>query len=95
MSAIPTKEAEFVDWSENLITVSLSHKTELKLPDDKLSEIQSLHSEVKTLHELCQTASYTKVDMQAKNEKKRRLIHLEEVFVRNNLHNKYFMSETI
>jgi hypothetical protein len=33
--------------------------------------------------------------MQAKNEKKRRLIHLEEVFVRNNLQNNDAMTDTI
>jgi hypothetical protein len=87
MSYFPTKEADFVEWSGNLIAVSTDHKTEWKLPEDKLAEIQALHTEVKALHELCQTASYTKLDMQAKNEKKERLIHLEEVFVRNNLQN--------
>jgi hypothetical protein len=95
MKSIPTKEAEFVDWSENLIAVSISHKTELKLPEDKLSEVQTLHQEVKALHELCQTSSYTKLDMQAKNEKKKRLIHLEEVFVRNNLQNNDAMTDNI
>ncbi|MDR1218501.1 MAG: hypothetical protein LBK73_02710 [Treponema sp.] len=93
MSYMPSKEAEFVEWSENLITVSTANKTAWNLPEDKLTELRTLHNEVKTLHELCQTASYTKLDMQAKNEKKGRLIHLEEVFVRNNLQNNDAMTD--
>ncbi|MDR1218204.1 MAG: hypothetical protein LBK73_01180 [Treponema sp.] len=90
---IPAKEEDFVDWSENLINISIAHKSEWKLPEDKLTELQTLHDRVKTLHELCRTASYTKMDMQEKNEKKERLIHLEEVFVRNNLQNNDAMTD--
>ncbi|MDR1466058.1 MAG: hypothetical protein LBI40_00335 [Treponema sp.] len=93
MSSIPTKETEFVDWSDNLISVSEKHKIEWKLVDGKLVDLRTLHDEVKALHELCQTASYTKLDMQAKNEKKKQLIHLEEVFVRNNLQNNDAMTD--
>jgi hypothetical protein len=93
MSYIPTKEAEFVEWSENLIAVSTEHKVEWNLPEDKLTELQALHTQVKALHELCQTASYTKLDMQQKKEKKDRLVHLEEVFVRNNLQNNDAMTD--
>ncbi|MDR3115442.1 MAG: hypothetical protein LBU25_07975 [Treponema sp.] len=95
MSYMPTKEADFVEWSENLITVSEAHKTELKLPADKLTELRTLHDEVKALHELCQTASYTKLDMQIKNEKKAQLVHLEAVFVRNNLQNNDAMTNEL
>jgi hypothetical protein len=84
---VPTREKDFMEWSENLIAVSIAHKSEWKLPEDKLTELQALHNEVKALYELCQTASYTRLDMQEKNEKKERLIHLEEVFVRHNLQN--------
>jgi hypothetical protein len=90
---MPEKEADFVEWSGNLIAVSTAHKIEWNLPEDKLLEMQTLHTEVKTLHELCQTASYTKLDMQAKNEKKALLVHLEEVFVRNNLQNNDAMTD--
>ncbi|MDR2793485.1 MAG: hypothetical protein LBB61_07455 [Treponema sp.] len=93
MSYMPEKEADFVEWSGNLIAVSTAHKIEWNLPEDKLLEMQTLHTEVKTLHELCQTASYTKLDMQAKNEKKALLVHLEEVFVRNNLQNNDAMTD--
>ncbi|MDR1985875.1 MAG: hypothetical protein LBP88_02745, partial [Treponema sp.] len=93
MSYIPTKEAEFVEWSENLIAVSTEHKVEWNLPEDKLAELQTLHTQVKALYELCQTASYTKLDMQQKKEKKDRLVHLEEVFVRNNLQNNDAMTD--
>jgi hypothetical protein len=93
MNPIPAREKDFVDWSENLIAVSIIHKTEWKLPEDKLTELQTLHNAVKVLHELCQTASYTKLDMQAKNEKKKLLIHLEKVFVRNNLQNNDAMTD--
>jgi hypothetical protein len=84
---IPTKESEFIEWSENLITVSAGNKTLWNLPEDKLTEIQTLHNEAKVLYEKCLTASYTRVDMEMKHEKMALLRHLEEVFVRNNLQN--------
>jgi hypothetical protein len=93
MNYIPTKESEFVEWSGNLITVSTANKEAWKLPEDKLAEIAALHTEVRRLHELCQTASYTKVDMQSKKVKKRELIQKEEVFVRNNLQNNDAMTD--
>ncbi|MHB9293484.1 hypothetical protein Holit_02608 [Hollandina sp. SP2] len=93
MSYMPAKEADFVEWSENLIAVSTAHKVEWKLPEDKLAELHALHTQVKALHALCQTASYTKLDMQQKNEKKGQLVHLEEVFVRNNLQNNDAMTD--
>ncbi|MHB9292717.1 hypothetical protein Holit_01820 [Hollandina sp. SP2] len=93
MSYMPTKEAEFVEWSENLIAVSTAHKVAWKLPEDKLAELHALHTEVKALHALCQTASYTKLDMPQKNEKKERFLHFEEVFVWNNLQNNDAMTD--
>lgn len=90
---IPAKEAEFIEWSENLIDVSSANAAEWKLPQDKLDEIKTLHGEVKALYELCKTASYTKLDMQAKHEKMERLVKLEEVFVRNNLQNNDAMTD--
>jgi hypothetical protein len=93
MSNIPKKEADLIAWSENLIAVSIAHKDEWHLEQSKLDELLALHNEVKALHQLCQTAAYTKLDMQAKNEKKARLIQLEEVFVRNNLQNNDAMTD--
>ncbi|MDR1126587.1 MAG: hypothetical protein LBL06_00505 [Treponema sp.] len=93
MNPIPAREKDFVDWSYNLIAVSIVHKTEWKLSEDKLTELQTLHTAVKALHELCQTTSYTKLDMQVKNEKKKQLIYLEKVFVRNNLQNNDAMTD--
>jgi hypothetical protein len=90
---MPKKEADFVAWSENLITVSIAHKDEWHLAQSKLDELLALHNEVKALHQLCQTSSFTKLDMQAKNEKKAQLIQLEEVFVRNNLQNNDAMTD--
>jgi hypothetical protein len=95
MRYIPTIENYFVEWSGNMIAVAIIHKTELGLSEGKLTELQTLHNEVKALHELCQTAAHTKLDMQAKNEKKKRLIHLEEVFVRNNLQNNDAMTDSL
>jgi hypothetical protein len=94
MKCIPTQEKNYVDWSANLIAVSILHKTVWNLQESKLTELQTLHNEVKALYELCQTASYTKIDMQAKHEKKKQLIHLEEVFIRNNLQNNDAMTDT-
>jgi hypothetical protein len=79
--SIPSKEAEFVEWSENFIAVSTANKSEWNLPENTLMEPQTLYTEVKALYEVCQTSSYTKLDMQKKNEKKDRIIHLEEVFL--------------
>jgi hypothetical protein len=47
--------------------------------------IEALHIEVKALHEKCKTASYIKLDMQAKNEKS--LAQKEEEFMRFHLQN--------
>ncbi|MHC6203698.1 hypothetical protein ACYULU_10950 [Breznakiellaceae bacterium SP9] len=93
MSYIPAKEADFVDWSENLITVSEAHVADWNLPQAKLTELRTLNTEVKRLHMLCKTAGYTKVDMEDKNEKKAELIGKEEVFVRNNLQNNDLMTD--
>jgi hypothetical protein len=90
---IPGKESEFIEWSENLVAVSAENKTLWGLPEDKLDEIETGHGEAKALHEKCQTASYTKVDMEMKHEKIALLRHLEEVFVRNNLQNNDRMTD--
>ncbi|MDR1326470.1 MAG: hypothetical protein LBK00_10585 [Treponema sp.] len=87
MSSIPVIETEFVEWSDNLIAVSKSHKTEWGLPDDKLTALESLYTEFKTLHQICHTAAYTKLEMQAKNEKKALLRKLEAEFIRFHLQN--------
>ena len=84
---IPGKDAEFIEWSENLISVSNVRKTEWYLPEDKLAEVGARHIEAKTLYEKCQTAAYTKVDIEQKKEKMKLLRRLEEVFVKNNLQN--------
>ncbi|MDR0629526.1 MAG: hypothetical protein LBG24_07830 [Treponema sp.] len=34
---IPAKEADFVDWSGNLITVSKANKTPWNLPENQLT----------------------------------------------------------
>ncbi|MDR2537800.1 MAG: hypothetical protein LBC46_05795 [Treponema sp.] len=90
---IPGKEADFVEWSENLITVSEANKTLWNLPDNQLTELRALHNQVKGLHSLCNTPSCTKLDVQTKNEKKALLLHREEVFVRNNLQNNDVMTD--
>lgn len=74
----------FMEWSENLINISTTHKLRWKISEDKLKELQTLHNEVKALNELCRSASRTKQDMQERNEKKELLIRLEETFVLSN-----------
>jgi hypothetical protein len=93
MNYIPEKEAEFIEWSGNLIDVSKTHKIEWGLPEDKLTVLESLHIEVKGLHEKCQTAFYTPLDMQAKNEKKALLKKTEKDFVRFHLQNNDKMTD--
>jgi hypothetical protein len=90
---MPTKEADFLDWSANLIAVSKANADVWKLSTDQITALEALHNEFKALHAVCQTASYTKLDMQAKNEKKALLIKREEVFVRNNLQNNDLMTD--
>ncbi|MDR1325073.1 MAG: hypothetical protein LBK00_03455 [Treponema sp.] len=90
---IPAKEADFVEWSENLITVSEANKTLWNLPDNQLTDLRTLHGQVKGLHSLCNTPACTKLDTQTKNEKKILLLHREEVFVRNNLQNNDAMTD--
>ncbi|MDR3276868.1 MAG: hypothetical protein LBT11_06645 [Treponema sp.] len=92
-SYIPTKEADFLDWSANLITVSKANIAEWNLPEAQLAAIETLHNEAKALHEKCKTAAYTRLDMQAKNEKLKALKKDEEVFVRNNLQNNDAMTD--
>jgi hypothetical protein len=95
MSYIPDKEAEFIEWSENLIKGSKEHAVELGLPTDKLSEIETLHIEVKALHEKCRTSSYTKVDMQMKNEKRELLRKKKAEFVLFHLQNNDKMMDAL
>ena len=92
-SYIPAKEADFIAWSENLLTVAAARAGEWSLPQAKLAELRTLHNEAAALHQLCQTAGFTKLDMQAKNEKKQLLKQEEEVFVRNNLQNNDAMTD--
>jgi hypothetical protein len=73
--------------------VSKAHTGDWKLPEAQLTEIETLHGEFKALHEKCQTASCTKLDIQAKNEKKAALKKAEEIFVRNNLQNNDAMTD--
>jgi hypothetical protein len=94
VSYFPTKEADFVEWSANLIAVSKENAVEWALPTDQITGLEALHNEFKALHEKCVTAAWTKLDMQAKNEKKKILIKREEVFVRNNLQNNDRMTDS-
>ncbi|GHU51633.1 hypothetical protein FACS1894200_11990 [Spirochaetia bacterium] len=90
---IPRKEDEFLDWSENLITVSEAHAADWNLVQSKVAGLRTLHNEFKRLHLLCKTPIHTKVDMEEKNEKMAELLGKEEVFVRNNLQNNDFMTD--
>jgi hypothetical protein len=85
MSYIPTKEeeADFLDWSTDLIAVSKTNVDVGKLPQDQLIEIEALHNEVKALHEVCQTI----VLHQTEERKRVVFIKKEEAFVRNKLQN--------
>jgi hypothetical protein len=64
MSYFPLKEADFVEWSGNLIAVSKENITLGALPAEQVTGLETLHNESKALHEKCATASYTKLDMQ-------------------------------
>ncbi|MDR2394614.1 MAG: hypothetical protein LBD93_10745 [Treponema sp.] len=67
---IPTKEADFVEWSGNLIAVSKTNSTVWDLPDVQVTELETLRTQFKALHEKCQTPAHTALDTQEKNERK-------------------------
>ncbi|MDR2446847.1 MAG: hypothetical protein LBD58_06100 [Treponema sp.] len=87
MSGIPSKDAEFVEWSGSLIGVSKNRKAERGRPEDKLSALETLRIEAKSPREKRKTASYAKSDMREKNEKSGPLKKKEEEFVRFHLQN--------
>jgi hypothetical protein len=93
MHYVPLKEADFVEWSANLIAVAKAHSDEWDVSLSQIAELETLHNEFNTLYELCKTSNYTKLDMQAKNEKKALLNKKERVFVRNNLQNNDKMTD--
>ncbi|MDR2792712.1 MAG: hypothetical protein LBB61_03465 [Treponema sp.] len=92
MNYIPTREAEFIEWSGNLIAVSKENMTEWELPQAQLTDLETSHIEVKALYEKCQTPMHTKPDVQEKNEKLAALIKKERTFVRNHLQNNDLMT---
>jgi hypothetical protein len=49
-SYIPTKEADFVDWSANLIAVSKAHAADRNLSESQVADLETLHGEFKALH---------------------------------------------
>jgi len=93
MSYIPSREADFVVWTGNLIAVCKAHIAMWNLPEDKLDEMDVLYLRVKDLHDLSKSAFFTKADMHEKNEKKHALFLLIEEFVRNCLQNNYIMTD--
>jgi hypothetical protein len=84
---IPAKDAEFVEWSANLIAVSKAHVAEWGLPADQLAEIEALHLKFVGLYELCQTPAHSSLDIKAKNETREVLTAKEQHFVRFHLEN--------
>ncbi|MDR3115432.1 MAG: hypothetical protein LBU25_07925 [Treponema sp.] len=92
---IPQKEAEMIDWSGNLIAVSKEHRTELGLPEDQLTELETLHTRLKGLHEKCQTPAHTPLDIQAKNELKTTFLDKIKRFVRFHLQNNEKMTDNL
>jgi hypothetical protein len=43
---IPTKEADFIDWSGNLIALSKEISSLWDLPEAQLTEFETLHTQV-------------------------------------------------
>ncbi|MHB9293749.1 hypothetical protein Holit_02879 [Hollandina sp. SP2] len=90
---IPAKEADVIDWSGNLIAVSKENRSIWDLPEPQLTELETLHTQVKALHEQCQTPAHTPLDIQKKNELKTALIEKERRFVRFHLQNNEKMTD--
>jgi hypothetical protein len=78
---MPTKESEFLAWSENFIAVVNLHKTEWNIAQDKVTELQTLHQAFAVLYEKCTTAEARKLDFQEKSEAKTALQQKEEHLV--------------
>lgn len=92
---IPQKEADFVEWSGNLIAVSKAHLAELGLPGDRLTELETAQARLKALHETCQTPAHTSLDIQEKNELKTAFLDKLKRFVRFHLQNNEKMTDTL
>ena len=92
-SYLPTQEAELTTWTSNLISVSKTYKTLLGIPDERITELETPFTQFKTLYEKCQTATYTKVDMEQKNISKKIMCKKITDFVRFHLQNNEKMTD--
>jgi hypothetical protein len=90
---IPSKEADFIVWLGNLIAVCKLHITDWNLLETVLTELETLYTRIKELHENAKSVSFTKGDMQEKNAKKKEARKMVAIFVRNNLQNNYAMTD--
>jgi hypothetical protein len=84
---IPKKEADFIEWSENLIAVSKANSTVWGLPEAQVTELEPLHTQFKGLYEKCQTPSHTALDVQEKTEWKDGFTEKLQRFIRFHLQN--------
>ncbi|MDR1326412.1 MAG: hypothetical protein LBK00_10295, partial [Treponema sp.] len=66
MGYFPTKEGEFVEWCGNLIAVAKQNAAAWGLVVDQVTGLETEYGAYKALYEKRHTASYTKLDMQAK-----------------------------
>ncbi|MDR0562071.1 MAG: hypothetical protein LBG73_05220 [Spirochaetaceae bacterium] len=89
----PTKESEYIDWCENLLTVCQANKTSWHLSEDKLDEISALFTQFKQQHHLCATPAHTQVDMQKKHDLKAALVKKTDVFITNELQYTYYVTD--
>jgi hypothetical protein len=90
---IPQKEAEFIEWSENLIAVSKANSTVWGLPEAQVTELEILHTQFKGLYEKCQTPSHTALDVQKKTERKDGFTEKLQRFIRFHLQNNEKMTD--
>jgi len=81
MGYMPTAERAYLDWSANFIDVVNQHKADWAIPAAKVTEMQTLQTEIEALHIKCASNEGTRTDTRAKNEKIAALKHKQEALV--------------
>jgi hypothetical protein len=65
---IPSSDAAFFEWSKNLAAVSVSHKTEREIKDEKLAALQTLFDAFQAVFDKMADVNHGKADTLIKNE---------------------------
>ncbi|GAB6393661.1 MAG: hypothetical protein MdMp014T_3034 [Treponematales bacterium] len=69
MGYMPRPEGAYLDWSANFIDVVNQHKSAWGIPDAKVTEMQTLQTDIEALHTKCESNEGTRTDRVNKNGK--------------------------